>query len=181
MQLIMLERLKHHHLNFTALGVPHPQVHFFSLLDLAELFSKTVDLKLVMPDRTRELSIESVADADPWTIAIPDVEPQALSLASDCQGLKEIVISSDRDSSVSCGSYRCSPPAEAVDLLGFLPTVVSLDLGGLTSHSATLVQQWLEDDCERRSKFSFFCDDDEGDESEAEGDEEYQEDDGEEY
>ncbi|KAF8979761.1 hypothetical protein BGZ46_005080 [Entomortierella lignicola] len=133
--LIMLGWPKNLHLNSASLDVPHPQALFFLVLDPAEIFSKIVGLKLVLPDRARELSMENVADADadPWTIATLDIEPKALS-----------------------------PPTARVS-------------------NATLVQQWLEGGCKRKIQFSFFCDDDEGDESGAEGDEENQEDDGEEY
>ncbi|KAF8977550.1 hypothetical protein BGZ46_007308 [Entomortierella lignicola] len=95
--LIHLRKLRHLHLNFLSVDVLCLQVLFFPVLDFAEIFSKVASLKPVLPARTHELSMVDVADTEPWTATAFDVEPESVPLASGCQGLRKIAISSDRD------------------------------------------------------------------------------------
>ncbi|KAF9197565.1 hypothetical protein BGZ49_001931, partial [Haplosporangium sp. Z 27] len=90
---IHIEHLKWLDLNLLRLSVPDSQEYLFPAPTFAALFSKTTALKLVLPSRTRVLSIEDVCAADPRTIVYLEIGPQAVPLASNCQDLKEVVVS----------------------------------------------------------------------------------------
>ncbi|KAF9183689.1 hypothetical protein BGZ49_004538 [Haplosporangium sp. Z 27] len=93
----LLPQLGDVHLDFVSIIIPHNHVHIFPVPAFAELFTNIGTFKLVLPERTRSLAVDNDGAAVPWAITDLDVEPESIPLASGCQGLRKIAISSDRD------------------------------------------------------------------------------------
>ncbi|KAF9195571.1 hypothetical protein BGZ49_003036, partial [Haplosporangium sp. Z 27] len=89
----------------------------------------------------------------------------------ECSGLCElcslVLSASETDHAWRVSQIEC--------LLHSCPWLVSLDLGGPTTASAEVLQQWFDEECDREVDLSCICDDEEENKEEKEVYEEYEE------